>query len=114
VRTEQGKLHLLVAIDRTTEPQSSPSLELHEKATRRIAAAFQRHFAATVPHRVDTVLTDNGTHFADPIGDGWRPENISEMRANKLPFLCHALEGVCADFNIIHRLTKPRHPWTNG
>ncbi len=36
------------------------------------------------------------------------------MRAKKLPFLCHASEGACADLDVEHRLTKPRHPWTNG
>ena len=36
------------------------------------------------------------------------------MRAQKLPFRCHAFEAACADLDIEHRLTKPRHPWTNG
>ena len=36
------------------------------------------------------------------------------MRAQKLPFRCHAFEATCADLNIEHRLTKPRHLWTNG
>ncbi len=36
------------------------------------------------------------------------------MRVNKQPFLCHAFEAAWADLDIEHRLTKPRHPWTNG
>ena len=36
------------------------------------------------------------------------------MRAHKLPFRCHAFEAACADLDIEHRLTKPRHPCTNG
>jgi transposase InsO family protein len=44
----------------------------------------------------------------------WSPEDIKEMRAKKLPFLCHAFEGACADLDVEHRLTKLRHPWTNG
>ena len=56
VRTEQGKLYLLVAIDRTSK---LAFVELHEKATRRIAADFLRHLAAAVPYRIHTVLTDN-------------------------------------------------------
>jgi transposase InsO family protein len=36
------------------------------------------------------------------------------MLARKQPFLCHAFEFACAELNIEHRLTKPRHPWTNG
>jgi transposase InsO family protein len=34
------------------------------------------------------------------------------MRAQKLPFRCHAFEAACADLDVEHRLTKPRHPWT--
>ena len=36
------------------------------------------------------------------------------MLARKEPFLCHAFEFACAELDIEHRLTKPRHPWTNG
>jgi transposase InsO family protein len=36
------------------------------------------------------------------------------MRAQKVPFRCHSFELACADLGIEHRLTKPRHPWTNG
>jgi len=81
VRTEQGKLYLLVAIDRTSK---FAFVELHEKATRRVAGDFLQHLAAAVPYRIHTVLTDNGTHFTDPTGDGWTPEDIKEMRAQKL------------------------------
>ena len=73
VRTEQGKLYLLVAIDRTSK---FAFVQLHEKATRRIAGDFLRALAATVPYKVRIVLTDNGTHFTDPTGDGWTPEDI--------------------------------------
>jgi transposase InsO family protein len=111
VRTEQGKLHLFVAIDRTSK---FAFVELHEKATRRVAGDFLRHLAAAVPYKVNTVLTDNGTHFTEPGGDGWTPDDIRQMQARKEPFLCHSFELACADLNIEHRLTKPRHPWTNG
>jgi transposase len=63
VRTEQGKLYLFVAIDRTSKFAFA---ELHEKATRRIAGDFLRHLIAAVPYRGHTVLTDNGTHFTTP------------------------------------------------
>src|SRR4051812_27526299 len=111
VRTEQGKLYLFVAIDRTSK---FAFVELHEKATRRVAGDFLRHLVAAVPYKINTVLTDNGTHFTDPTGDGWTPEDIRAMPAEKVPFLCHAFEYPCADLNIEHRLPKPRHPWTNG
>ena len=111
VRTEQGKLHLFVAIDRTSK---FAFVELHEKATRRVAGDFLRHLVAAVPYKINTVLTDNGTHFTDPAGDGWTPEDIRAMRAQKVLFRCHSFEAACADLDIEHRLTKPRHPWTNG
>jgi transposase InsO family protein len=111
VRTEQGKLYLFVAIDRTSK---FAFVELHEKATRRGAGDFLRHLVAAVPYKINTVLTDNGTHFTDPAGNGWTPEDIKALRAEKVPFRCHSFEAACADLDIEHRLTKPRHPWTNG
>src|SRR4028118_1834061 len=81
VRTGQGKLYLLVAIDRTSK---FAFVELHEKATRRIAGDFLRHLAAAVPHRIHTVLTDNGTHFTDPTGDGRTPQDTKEEGGAKL------------------------------
>jgi transposase InsO family protein len=111
VRTEQGKLYLFVAIDRTSK---FAFVELHEKATRRVAGDFLRHLVAAVPYKINTVLTDNGTHFTDPTGDGWTPKDIKALRAEKVPFRCHSFEAAYADLDIEHRLTKPRHPWTNG
>ena len=84
------------------------------KRPRRIAGDFLRALASAVPYKIQIVLTDNGTHFTDPAGDGWTLEDIKAMRAEKVPFRCHAFEGTCADLEIEHRLTKPRHPWTNG
>jgi hypothetical protein len=98
-----------VAIDRTSK---FAFVELHGKATRRVAGDFLRHLVAAVPYKVHTVLTDNGTHFTEPGGDGWTPEDIRQMRARKEPFLCHSFELACADLHVEHRLTKPRHPWT--
>ncbi len=62
VRTEQGKLYLFVAIDRTSKFAFA---QLHERATRRIAADFLRALVAAVPYTIPTVLTDNGTYFVD-------------------------------------------------
>jgi transposase InsO family protein len=111
VRTAQGKLYLLVAIDRTSKFAFA---ELREKATRRVAGNFLRALAAAVPYKIHTVLTDNGTHFTEPSGNAWTPTEIKAMRAEKVFFRCHSFEAACADLDIEHRLTKPRHPWTNG
>ena len=48
VRTAEGKLHLLVAIDRTSK---FAFVELHEKVTRRAAADFLRRLIEAVPYR---------------------------------------------------------------
>jgi len=110
VRTEEGKLDLLVTIDQTSKFAFA---ELHEKATRRVAGDFLRILAAAVPYKIHTVLTDNGTHFTELSGNAWTPEEIKAMRAEKGLFRCHSFEAACADLDIEHRLTKPRHP-SNG
>jgi transposase InsO family protein len=109
VRSEQGRLYLLVAIDRTSK---FAFVELHEKVTRRVAGNFLRALIAAVPYRVHTVLTDNGTHFTEPSGNAWTPGEIKEMLANKQLFRAHSFELACAQNDVEHRLTKPRHPWT--
>lgn len=111
LRTEEGKLLMLVAIDRTSKFAFA---ELHERVTRRIAADFLHRLIAVVPYTVHTVLTDNGTHFTDPTGDGWSPADIRKMPDTGELFRCHAFELACAQNNIDHRLTRPNHPWTNG
>src|SRR5215211_3369085 len=111
VRTEQGKLYLLVAIDRTSKVAFA---ELHEKATRRVAGDFLRHLIAAVPYRVHTVLTDNGTHFTTPGNTASAAPLIKEAIARGELFRAHAFELACAQNDVAHRLTKPRHLWTNG
>jgi transposase-like protein len=83
VRTAEGKLYLLVAIDRTSK---FAFVELRETVSRRDAADFLRRLIEAVPYKVHTVLTDNGTHFTDPAGDSWSPVEIREMKA--LPSAC--------------------------
>jgi transposase InsO family protein len=111
VRTAEGKLYLFVAIDRTSK---FAFVELHEKATTRIAADFLIALIKTVPYKIHTVLTDNGTHFTDSKGETWPPAEIKKMIECGKPFRAHAFELACAHTDIDHRLTKPKHPWTNG
>lgn len=111
VRTAEGKLHLFMAIDRTSK---FAYVELHEKATTTISKQFLDNLVTAVPYTIPTVLTDNGIQFTDPTGESWTPADIRKMRAEGKPFRCHAFENGCATHNIDHRLTKPKHPWTNG
>ena len=111
VQTAEGRLYLFVAIDRTSKFAFT---ELHAKATTRVAADFLHALVKAVPYKIHTVLTDNGTHFTDPRGETWSPAEIKQMIERKEPFRAHAFEYACALADIDHRLTKPKHPWTNG
>jgi transposase InsO family protein len=111
VRTQEGRLHLFVAVDRTSKFAFA---RLVEKATRRSAADFLQELIKAVPYRIHTILTDNGTHFTSP-GNGRSavPEIRLAMTTGPL-FRAHAFEYACASHDLDHRLTKPNHPWTNG
>ena len=60
------------------------------------------------------MLTDNGTHFTTPGNSGSAAPDIKAATEAGEPFWAHAFEHVCARCDIDHRLTKPKHPWTNG
>jgi len=111
VRTEEGKLYLFVAIDRTSKFAFA---QLHEKETRAVAAGFLRDLIAAVPYRIHTVLTDNGLHFTTPGAGGSAVPEIKRAIAAGEIFRAHGFELVCARNDIDHRLTRPKHPWTNG
>jgi transposase InsO family protein len=111
VRTEQGRLYLFVAIDRTSK---FVFVQLHEKATRRVAGDFLRALLEAVPYKVYTVLTDNGLHFTSPGNTCSAVAEIKLAMERGELFRAHSFEYACAQNDIDHRLTKPKHPWTNG
>jgi transposase len=111
VHTAEGKLHLFVAIDRTSK---FAFVELHERATTAVSGDFLRHLVAAVPYRVHTVLTDNGIQFTTPSSPGSVVPEIKDAIAKGELFRAHAFDYACAKLDIEHRLTKPKHPWTNG
>ena len=102
VRTKEGKLYLFVGIDRTSK---YAFVQLHEQADRPTAVIFLEALIAAVPYRLHTILTDNGIQFADlPRNrDGWTARSR-----------VHRFDQICREHGIEHRLTKPKHPWTNG
>ena len=97
VRTEEGKLCLFVAIDRTSK---FAYVELHKSATKIIAAEFLRNLIKILPYKIHTILTDNGIQFTN-------------QERHKHAFK-HIFDRVCEENSIEHRLTKVSHPWTNG
>ena len=102
VRTEEGKLHLFVAVDRTSKYAFA---RLVKRATGMAARTFLDELAQAVPYQIHTVLTDNGIQFAD------LPKNREGPTAR---WRGHPFDRACQEHGIEHRLTKPNHPWTNG
>ena len=102
VRTAEGKLHLFVAIDRTSK---FAFVQLMKAANMVTSCRFLEALVAAVPYKIHTVLTDNGIQFAD------LPKNRSGPTAR---FRGHPFDRSCRRFDIEHRLTKPKHPWTHG
>jgi transposase InsO family protein len=97
VCTEEGRLQLFVAIDRTSKFTYA---ELHSDKTRDTACRFLRQLIAIVPYRIHTILTDNGIQFTNRKKDKWT--------------FMHLFGRICRQDGIEHRLTKVNHPWTNG
>jgi transposase InsO family protein len=97
LQTAEGKLYLFVAIDRTSKFAFT---ELHPKADKMLAAQFLRNLVQAVPYTIHTVLTDNGIQFTNRTCDRYAFD--------------HIFGRVCAEHAIEHRLTKVKHPWTNG
>lgn len=97
VQTEEGRLYLFVAIDRTSKFAFA---ELHERQTRENAVGFLQRLIEAVPYTIHTVLTDNGIQFTN-------------QKRQTFAFR-HAFDRLCDKHGIDHRLTKLNHPWTNG
>jgi IS30 family transposase len=97
VQTEEGKLYLFVGIDRTSKFAYA---ELHMEATRATAKSFLEQLVVSVPYKIHTILTDNGIQFTN---------RKCDFMAFMTPF-----DRVCCKHGIEHRLTRVKHPWTNG
>lgn len=102
VRTDDGKLHMFVAIDRTSK---FVFVRLEEKANRKTASAFLVALIKACPYKIHTVLTDNGIQFTYP------PRYKDGPTAR---YMTHMFDMRCRENRIEHRLTKIGHPWTNG
>ncbi len=101
VRTEEGKLHLFVAIDRTSKLAFA---KLETKADRWIASDFLRALIEATPNKIHTVLTDNGSNSAMRLA-------IDQVRQPSTACTCSTVSA-----RERHRasLDEANHPWTNG
>ena len=80
----------------STARPSSAFVELHGRATRRVAGDFLRHLIEAVPYKVHTVLTDNGTHFTTPGNIASAASIIRQAIAAGETFQAHSFELACA------------------
>ena len=102
VQTAEGKLYLYVAIDRTSK---FAFVQVARKTGRASASAFLTALIEAVPYKIHTVLTDNGIQFTFP------PRYADGPTAR---YMTHMFDMRCRENGIEHRLTKVKHPWTNG
>ena len=102
VQTAEGKLYLYVAIDRTSK---FAFVQIVSKTGRSSASAFLEALIEAVPYKIHTVLTDNGIQFTFP------PRYADGPTAR---YMTHMFDMRCQENGIEHRLTKIKHPWTNG
>src|SRR4029077_303710 len=102
VQTAEGKLYLYVAIDRTSK---FAFVQLVRKTESTSASAFLVALIAAVPYKIHIVLTDNGIQFTFPPRYADGPTALH---------MTHMFDMRCRENCIEHRLTKIKHPWTNG
>jgi len=102
VQTAEGKLYLYVAIDGTSK---FAFVQLVKKTSRTSASAFLEALIAAVPYKIHTDLTDNGIQSTFPPGNAGAPT---------AKYLTHMFDMCYRKNGIEHRLTKFKHPWTNG
>src|SRR6201987_3180943 len=102
---ERRKAYAFVAIDRATR---YVYVEIHQRRDAKTSAGFLKRFLAHFPHRVHTVLTDNGAEFTDRFAVDMKNKPPGRPSGN------HPFDLVCANHKIDHRLTRPYRPQTNG
>ena len=98
---DKKKLYLFVGIDRASK---YVYCELYEEMTTKRSCEFLEHLIQDCPFTITKILTDNGSQFTyELLSEHLKPKNN-----------LHPFDEVCATHAIEHRLTKFKHPWTNG
>lgn len=104
-RLEGQPAYVFVAIDRVTR---FAHIEIVTDKRAETINACLVSFLKAFPHRVHTILTDNGSEFTDKFAVDMKGKPEGKPSGN------HPFDRTCAQSNIKHRLTKPFHPQTNG
>lgn len=97
---EDSRRYLFIAIDRATRWVFHA---IYDDQSEISSTDFLRRLHAAAPMKIVKLLTDNGSQFTDRF-----------TSKDKEPSGEHAFDKACAELNIIHRLSPPRHPQTNG
>jgi transposase-like protein len=101
VRVGKQKLYLFVGIDRCSKYVYA---EIHHRMRAPESVGFLKNLIADCPFNITKILTDNGAQFTyELLAEHLKPKDKM-----------HPFDAVCAQENIEHRLTKFKHPWTNG
>ncbi len=114
IRINKEKLYRINGIDRVCK---YVYVELHQRMTQEVARGFLENFISDCPFKIHTILTpshglqanhcravDNGAQFTYALlAEHLRPKGKT-----------HMFDQTCARHGIKHKLTKFRHPWTNG
>ncbi len=101
MQDEDERRYVFVAIDRATR---WVFIAIKGKKTAAAARSFLNALHKAAPFKIRTLLTDNGREFTDR-AFGKREKDASGE---------HEFDALCEALGIEHRLTKPKHPQTNG
>ena len=113
---EAEQRYLFVAIDRATR---WVYLAIYDDQTDASSTDFLRKVHQAAPMKIQKLLTDNGTQFTDRFSAtapcvALPPASMQSTSKKKEPSGNHAFDQACAQLEIEHRLSPPRHPQTNG
>jgi transposase InsO family protein len=78
-------------------------LRIYKNQTDVSSTDFLRRLRKVAPMKIQKILTNNGSQFTDRF-------TAKDKRATGK----HAFDVSCAEMGIVHHLSPPRHPKTNG
>lgn len=98
---ESRRRYLFVAIDRATR---WVFVQIRPSKSAASARAFVQALSRSCAIKIQKILTDNGKEFTDRLFANREREPTGQ----------HEFDQLCTALGIEHRLTRPRHPQTNG